>query len=82
MTYLVSLDVGTVSEAMNPVPILIELPENGNQDVKMINDVICSHNSVEYREDLDKISNLGFDKTLMEQGHEKKSWISYLMFLE
>jgi hypothetical protein len=68
MTYLDKLDDGTILEAMNPVPVLIELPENGNKDVKMINDVICSRNSGEYREDLEKISNLGFDKMLMEQG--------------
>jgi hypothetical protein len=68
MPYFDSLDVGTIWDAMNPVPILIELPENGNQNVKKINDVICSRNSVKYSEDLDRISNLGFDKTLMEQG--------------
>jgi hypothetical protein len=68
MTYFDRLDVGTISEATNSVPVLIELPENGIQDAKMTNDVICSPNSGEYREDLEKISNLGFDKTLMEQG--------------
>jgi hypothetical protein len=68
MTNLNNFDDGNILEAMNPVPVLIEMPENGNQDVKMINDVICSRNSVEYREDLEKISNLGFDKTLMEKG--------------
>jgi hypothetical protein len=62
ISYLDSLDVGTVSEAMNPVPILIELPENGNQEVKMMNEVICSRNSVEYGEDLQKISDLVFDR--------------------
>jgi hypothetical protein len=68
MTFLDNLDDARILQAINPVPVLIELPENGNEDVKMINDVICSRNSVEYREDLEKISNLGFDKTLMEQG--------------
>jgi hypothetical protein len=72
MTFLNNVDYNRISVAISPVPVLIELPENGNQDVKMINDVICSRNSVEYREDLEKISDLGFDKTLMEQGPRKE----------